>query len=498
MRDLRGHLPVARPRTAASLPAAAGRVARLRRWLRHHSAAVTITGSLVVGGALVVGLWGKRADFAVALGLAPVWILAAAILLHVVWLVARSEAWHVCVGAAGGSVSRRRLYRAASLGYLGNTFNGQFGLAVRIAALRRSAPVDSPAPSVLVAAELPIVVVEVSLAALTSFTLVGPLGVPWWVPLLCFAFGLAVIGGLTRVARDRREGFWKGFAVMRDLQGRSSIIGLVVFAVCAQIARNWLVLQGIGVDSLRSGRDCAADRGGGDRVASGGPESRRGRRGGHPRGERRCRDRCRRSSADGHRRPRRRLLRLLGAGRSPSAVLRGAAACNRSRPENDRRRTSAPRGPATSKGGQPFSRRVRKGHPRRFDRNSTAPSRRVPAHRGGKPVACPSWLLRWLGNRPGHIAWQIVPALAVVAVLHPPRSQHISAEEQYMPTGTVKWFSDEKGFGFITPDDGSKDLFVHQSGIVGDGFRSLAEGAKVTYEAEASDKGPRAVNVQAS
>ena len=106
-----------------------------------------------------------------------------------------------------------------------------------------------PRTSVLVAAELPIVVVEVSLAALTSFTLVGPLGVPWWVPLLCLAFGLAVIAGLTRVARDRREGFWKGFAVMRGLQGRSSIIGLVVFAVCAQIARNWLVLQGIGVDA---------------------------------------------------------------------------------------------------------------------------------------------------------------------------------------------------------------------------------------------------------
>ena len=67
-----------------------------------------------------------------------------------------------------------------------------------------------------------------------------------------------------------------------------------------------------------------------------------------------------------------------------------------------------------------------------------------------------------------------------------------------MPSGTVKWFSDEKGFGFITPDDGSKDLFVHQSAIGGDGFRSLQEGAKVTYEAEAGDKGPRAVDVQAS
>jgi CspA family cold shock protein len=65
-----------------------------------------------------------------------------------------------------------------------------------------------------------------------------------------------------------------------------------------------------------------------------------------------------------------------------------------------------------------------------------------------------------------------------------------------MATGTVKWFSDEKGFGFITPDDQSKDLFVHHSAIVGEGYRSLAEGATVSYETEAGEKGPRAVNVQ--
>ena len=53
-----------------------------------------------------------------------------------------------------------------------------------------------------------------------------------------------------------------------------------------------------------------------------------------------------------------------------------------------------------------------------------------------------------------------------------------------MSTGTVKWFNDDKGFGFITPDDGSEDLFVHQSAIVADGHRTLAEGSKVSFDAE--------------
>ncbi len=65
-----------------------------------------------------------------------------------------------------------------------------------------------------------------------------------------------------------------------------------------------------------------------------------------------------------------------------------------------------------------------------------------------------------------------------------------------MATGTVKWFNDAKGFGFITPDESGKDLFVHHSAIRGDGFRSLAEGAKVSYDTEDGAKGPAAANVE--
>ncbi|MBR9990724.1 MAG: cold-shock protein [Gemmatimonadetes bacterium] len=62
-------------------------------------------------------------------------------------------------------------------------------------------------------------------------------------------------------------------------------------------------------------------------------------------------------------------------------------------------------------------------------------------------------------------------------------------------TGTVKWFSDEKGFGFITPEDGAKDCFVHHTAIQADGFKSLAEGDRVEFDMIEEPKGPKAQNV---
>ncbi|HTZ06184.1 MAG TPA: cold-shock protein [Gaiellaceae bacterium] len=67
-----------------------------------------------------------------------------------------------------------------------------------------------------------------------------------------------------------------------------------------------------------------------------------------------------------------------------------------------------------------------------------------------------------------------------------------------MATGTVKWFNDQKGYGFITPDEGGKDVFVHHSSIAGEGFKTLAEGARVEFEVAQGQKGPEAKNVVAA
>ncbi len=210
---------------------------------------LTVTLSVLASLALVVLLVGKWDELSVGITGASALVVIAAIALQVVALVSRSEAWLVCVRASGGTVARRRLYRASSMGFVGGLLNGQLSSAARIAALRRWAPEETPRVPTLIAAELPILAVEAMLAALTSFTLVGPLGLPWWLPFVC----VGVIAGLGLALRTLAlaKGRWlkQGLAVMQSLHGRYRLVGFVLIAVFAQIARNWLLLHAVGVNA---------------------------------------------------------------------------------------------------------------------------------------------------------------------------------------------------------------------------------------------------------
>ena len=176
--------------------------------------------------------------------------IAGAALLQLASLVARSEAWHRCVRAAGGGVRRDQLYRVASVGYLGNIVNGELGFAIRVAALRRVAPERTPKLGVLAITEVPIVLVEAALAALVTFTFVGPLGLPWWLPIACFAVMAALALGLRRLALRRGlAGWWRGLSVLHDPGQRARMAVFVLLSMIAQILRNWILLRAVGVDA---------------------------------------------------------------------------------------------------------------------------------------------------------------------------------------------------------------------------------------------------------
>ncbi len=208
--------------------------------------ALTALGALVVTGLLAVALGGRAGEFSAALRATPLTLLALGVLLQIIALLARSEAWNVCVRAAGGSVKRRVLFRAAAVGYVASVLNGSVGMAVRIASLRRAAPNTSPRVPALMTAEVPIITVELTLVAIFSFTLVAPLGVPWWVPVIVVAVTAGVVAALRRMSDRHRTGLWSGLAVLR-MQSRARLITFTLLAVCAQIARNWLMLRAIGV-----------------------------------------------------------------------------------------------------------------------------------------------------------------------------------------------------------------------------------------------------------
>ena len=223
--------------------------AELRAFGRRHRTLITVVGSVATAAVLVALLAGRRDEFSEALSQAPLWVIAVTALLQIVALLARSEAWHLTIEAAGGTVERRVLFRASSMQVLGGVINGHLGVAARIAALRRSSPAVSPQVPTLIAAEFPIIAVEAVLAALSSFTLVGPLGLPWWLPLVFLAVIASASAGLRHLALRKGRELWKGLAVLRSLRGGSRVVAFILVAVFAQIFRNWMLLHAVGVDA---------------------------------------------------------------------------------------------------------------------------------------------------------------------------------------------------------------------------------------------------------
>jgi hypothetical protein len=143
-------------------------VRRLTAFGHRRRNLLTVVGSLITATALVLLLAGRRDEFTAALSSVAVWVIVVTVLLQIIALVARSEAWHLTIEAAGGVVERRILYRASSMQVLGSVIDGQLGVFARIAALRRSSPDACPQVPTLVAAEFPILAVEAMLAALSA------------------------------------------------------------------------------------------------------------------------------------------------------------------------------------------------------------------------------------------------------------------------------------------------------------------------------------------
>ena len=217
------------------------RVSSMRR-----RTAVSVGGAVGVAAVLVYVLAGRGSQFSAALRTAPLTLVALSALLQIGALLTRTEAWAVCVRAAGGTVSRRVLFRSAAFGCVASIVNGSVGMAVRIASVRRAAPLTTPRAPALVAAEVPIITVELVLVALFSFTLVAPLGVPLWVPAIIIMLMAGVVALLRRVSNRHRTGLGAGLAVVR-MQSRGRLITFALLAVCAQVLRNWLMLGAVGV-----------------------------------------------------------------------------------------------------------------------------------------------------------------------------------------------------------------------------------------------------------
>jgi hypothetical protein len=195
---------------------------------------------------MVVALASHRDAFVGAIHDVPLVTLLLAAGLHVVTVVARSEAWAVSVRAAGGTLRRRGAYQIASLSFAANVVSPSLGTAVRIWALRTIARDEAPSAPELVAAEVPVLAIQMLATAVMSVSLVGPLGVPWWTPLLVLAGATALFAVACRVAR-RSGGPWRGLAALRCGRTRCRIAGSIAVIAACETTRNLLVLHAVGL-----------------------------------------------------------------------------------------------------------------------------------------------------------------------------------------------------------------------------------------------------------
>jgi hypothetical protein len=115
--------------------------------------------------------------------------------------------------------------------------------------LRRSSPTVAPQVPTLIAAEFPILAIEAMAAAVASFTLVAPLGLPWWLPLIVLVVIGTASAGLRHLALSKGRELWRGLAVARSLSHGSRVIGFVLLAVFSQVFRNWIMLRAAGTDA---------------------------------------------------------------------------------------------------------------------------------------------------------------------------------------------------------------------------------------------------------
>lgn len=217
---------------------------RLPRVLRRCLTVLFAAGLL---SAMLAALASHRQAFAHAIGSVAYATLLLAAALHLVSVVARSEAWTVSVRAAGGTLRRRPSYQVASLGFAANVLSPSLATAVRIWALRTTARDQAPSAPALVAAEVPVLAIQALASALMSVSLVGPLGAPWWTPLVVLAAAAGVCVALSRVARGRDGGAWRGLAALRAGRARLRISGSVAVSALCETTRNLLVLHAVGL-----------------------------------------------------------------------------------------------------------------------------------------------------------------------------------------------------------------------------------------------------------